>query len=756
MLPNVETPRQEDTVLEEDDNDDDDDDEFERAFTVALRQLALDRIKTEHYDKAVQFLHEALKRSEADANENAEVIDRLNLQLSLCYILQGTWLLADPLIARLGTAKCDVDISPLLHAVALGHLATYSFDSALTSCRLALRVQRRRCKLGMAVWEEYPETLGLLATVYDMMGEGIRAEVARSQLPRWYVYQHPTSEVDFMKSQTRFLETVLGYHVPSFLATGCHELDDGSGRDALVEGENEAAQDILSPIREGVWDAACDVTQLRTNWSRHERLEGDTCKEVIEAPFVSGGQNAWVKDDADDECSPITPSDDPVSPFKGRVTRFFRPRRQRRAEDATSPTDQVSPVSPLSPQRPALWRRAFKRRLPKPAVKPLTMPEEEAGQQSFRLLRMERIRTPDVEEPPVSPQEPTRAFVQESSVLDTVYHELDDSGVDMASPSPLDSRAFAEQALEDARRKRKDVVAAHPPSSSPSDGISATSLPWQPYDFDMHMNSLVQDESVESNEVDPREADQSEIPSPQKGATEPSTSPTAYRLPKRRGLDSIRVDTAAARSMASQAKLNLRAPHLSDELGDAIRTLANVFSDLPVITGAHKKIVDVEAVLCKVQELQELKGQFIALGTDSTMVMDIEAAIRRLEALVKRYNQRSRQNSKQASAVNSQIKAPAAQIQERTVSKPVYQGESDSGYESMEPPRQHEQQKSIRRLEDQDVSDSGEEEWPLKQSSTSASDFTRWPSFRAGDDRLGLESLKETLGEVEAVTGTAR
>jgi prefoldin subunit 5 len=272
----------------------------------------------------------------------------------------------------------------------------------------------------------------------------------------------------------------------------------------------------------------------------------------------------------------------------------------------------------------------------------------------------------------------------------------------------------------------------------------------------MHMGSLVRDESVESDEVDRLEADQAELSSPKQTATEPSTSPTTYRLPKRRGLDSIRIDTATARSMASKAKLVPRAPDLSDELGNAIRTLANVFCDLPAITGAHKKLVDVEAVLCKVQELQELKGQFITLGTDSTMVMDIEAAIRRLEALVKRYNQRSRQNSKQTSAVATQIKAPATQIQERSAAKPVYQGESDSGYESMEPPRQNEQHKSTRRSDDQDVSDSGEEDSPLKRSTTSASDFTRWPSFRAGDDRLGLESLKETLGEIEAGIGTAR
>lgn len=748
VIEDAEDTREESFVLS-DEEDHDDDEEFERAFTVALRQLALDRIKTEHYDKAIQFLREAIKRSEADANDNAEIINRLDIQLALCYILQGTWILADPLIARLGTMKCEIDVSPLFHALALGHLATYSFDSALSSCKMALRVQRRRCKLGQAVWEEYPETLGLLATIYDMMGEGIRAEVARSQLPRWYAYQHPTSEADFMKTQERFLETVLGYHVPSFLDGGCHELDDSSNRPT-----GDGAEDVPSPIKDGVWDAACDVTQLRTNWSRHERLEGDTLKEVAEAPFVSSGHNAWIKDDADDEFSPATPIGQSSSPLKRRMSRFFRARRQ--GNDAA--VEQVSPVSPSTPQKSALWWRHLKLRRAKPATKQPRVrfvAADDDAQNNFKLLRMERMTTPIPEEPmsPL-PSKPVMNSTEELKDCNTVYHELDNSHVEIQPGRPMDSRAFAEQALAEGRNRRKGVVNTLSPSLSPSEGMLATSFPWQPYDMDSHLRSLVRDEPDDTTQGD---MEQTGAPVLKQAGAEPSTSPTTHQLPKRRGLDSIRIDTATARSLDLQAKLGNASTHdISDKLGNAIRSLAAVFCDMPTITGTYNKIVDVEAVLCKIQELQSLKDQFITLGTDSTMVMDIESAIRRLESLIKLYNRRSRGRSRATSGAGPDTNTRSVQRQERQTNKPVDQGESDSGYESMDTPGHNEPQSQPPNVNASDASDSSDIDEGVQPSPIPSSGVTRQPSFRAGDDSLGIEGLLKSPRHDQAVIGVAR
>jgi len=213
-----------------------------------------------------------------------------------------------------------------------------------------------------------------------------------------------------------------------------------------------------------------------------------------------------------------------------------------------------------------------------------------------------------------------------------------------------------------------------------------------------------------------------------------------------------------ARSKASGSTLPavLQPSLWSDELCDAIHHLAGVFCDLHSIRGGDDtEQVNVEFIHSKVRQLQDLEHQFLALGSDTTLVMDIRASMRRLNDLLKLQKARDRGAS---NAAESSVGVQAGHGRSQPSDKSSDQCESDSGYESaatqilVEPPRP-----APPRLHGPAVSDSNDDNEPRRLRPptlrTSSPCLVKQPSFRPGDDGCWKERLLDRRGTFAITKG---
>lgn len=304
--------------------EDDEDDEFEleRLLLDGLEELAKDRIKERDFDKAIEFLQEAMKR-EVGSKSNNEGFRRLQVQLALCYLLQRRWEMADPIVTGLAKNKpaTDAVVSNLLHCMALVHLALYHFDKALAVCREALLAKRKLLKKDKIDADDHAQTQGLLVMIYEMKGDWMHAEVYQSQIPASFTYKHPRDEVEFITSHPTLLVTVLGDDIPDLSAPmpkaepGLYELD-GSGCHTCP------SSNLTSSLKR---NHTCNgASPLKLKFAQQLKYEADTSK-IAYVPEPASTENSSLtpscdqstSGDADDENSPTT-SPEPESAVKGR------------------------------------------------------------------------------------------------------------------------------------------------------------------------------------------------------------------------------------------------------------------------------------------------------------------------------------------------------------------------------------------------------------------------------------------------------
>lgn len=340
--------------------EDDEDDEFEleRLLLDGLEELAKDRIKERDFDKAIEFLQEAMKREVGSKSDN-EGFRRLQIQLALCYLLQRRWEMADPIITGLAKNKAAADavVCNLLHCIALVHLALYHFDKALTICREALLAKRKLLKREKIDVDDYAQTQGLLVMIYEMKGDWMHAEVYQSQIPASFAYKHPRDEVEFVTSHPTLLVTVLGDDIPDFsepmpkAEPGLYELD-GSGSDICP------TSNLTSVLKR---NHTCNgASPLKLKFAQQLKYEADTSK-ILYIPEPASTTNSSptptcdpsTNGDADDETSPITPPES-ESPVKRRFTRMFggmRAQPQHPAKGLAAPPVEGADVPPPAPTK---------------------------------------------------------------------------------------------------------------------------------------------------------------------------------------------------------------------------------------------------------------------------------------------------------------------------------------------------------------------------------------------------------------------
>lgn len=297
--------------FEYDDLNGDDDVELELLFVDGLEELACGHIRDGCYAKAIEFLQQALRHDVK--NFSRERLRRLYVLLSVSYILQGEWRLAEPYVLQLENAeeKYDLDVAgSLLHAVALGHLCVFSFDGAMARCRQAWRIRKKLLRLGEdgnKEWDEYQcnNALGLLATIYETTGDYIRSEILWQQQPG-FEYIHPTSEADYLQKFSILLHMVPdtsdntrdntsdNQKFVNSESSTTHEMD-GEGiplsSAGAAEEDNTAVRDDGQCVTSGLTPGSTvrrKESRLRVKLSQWERLENDTAKEMyISSPLDS-------------------------------------------------------------------------------------------------------------------------------------------------------------------------------------------------------------------------------------------------------------------------------------------------------------------------------------------------------------------------------------------------------------------------------------------------------------------------------------
>uniref|UniRef100_A0A8H7NCG3 Azaphilone pigments biosynthesis cluster protein L N-terminal domain-containing protein n=1 Tax=Bionectria ochroleuca TaxID=29856 RepID=A0A8H7NCG3_BIOOC len=271
--------------------EDGDDHYFEDVVLAGMRELAIESIKALDFDEAIRLIKEVVCDGFEAKTRNFDYFETFS-QLILCYFFQGEWRLAEPLInllsksnERMPDPSHELIIYNFSHALSLCCLAEYSFERAFEYCKQALCGKRRLYKAGQTDRSDYEETLGLYATIYEVSGDCIRAEIFRRQLLAEFIYIHPENVVDFFQSHENLLTSIIG----------SDDIQTLTG--ALLTSAAELAATPTDATHGGVPAKKSNGNILRMKLTRYEVLERDTAKEAVVDTFRSPYE-------ADDELSP--------------------------------------------------------------------------------------------------------------------------------------------------------------------------------------------------------------------------------------------------------------------------------------------------------------------------------------------------------------------------------------------------------------------------------------------------------------------
>ncbi|KAL2210512.1 hypothetical protein CC79DRAFT_1330895 [Sarocladium strictum] len=568
---------------EYDETDEVDEAEFEMAFLRGLQELISHHIRAGNYTKAIDFINEAMSNSAVTTCGN--LLRILQSQLTLAYLLQGQWRLASSMLTTsLASAKKDRDavVCSLLHGLAIAHLTEYAFDDALAACKMALYGRRRLQKRDETSPQSVNETLGLFATIYDMLGDYVRAEVLRGQLPRDFVYSHPKSAMAFLLHEDTFKDLIQG-------DIGTSEASNMSVVPGIFELADSA--DNLLPGLKRRATTTCPMSPLRTRICEHERLERDTTKEVVLVEHTSPS-------DADDEASPITEEPWPeVEPLRRRLTQIFRTTRPRRSASMKPIQDQEedendsgygtsSPVASSGPSSPwrfrdfsPLKRTKTKRLLKKQPIK--------KNKEKFKVLNMEskaKVEAPkEIISPISSPSHDEAAWDSDRWGFSGQLAELD--------TAETTTDAEDQSSLGQADQPMQDKLAAPRSVHWPSDASI-----------------------LAENESDVRLAASTTTAE----TTDTRTRPSKLQIPQ-----PLSPTKKAPLSIPSLDPLNLTGQPLSPRLTDILSSVSHCFTSISALLTSD----DMDATRI---QLCYLQGQLHAYGYDRTLESDVEAAIARL------------------------------------------------------------------------------------------------------------------------------
>lgn len=241
---------------------------FQIPVVEVLEEFASESMKHRNFVAAAGFLEKAIA---AHRHPQDKLSRSLRIRLATCQFFLRQWKEAEPLADWLKSCDfpLDMDSCNLMHALAIAQLREYSFARAIETCTMALNA---KLKLVNQQDPETLETMGLLATIFDMSGDFIRHEGVRRSIPPSFKYCHPTSELEFIATRTNLLPATV--NAADILADRV---------DFIGLAELDGSSDVIAAARNPLLGRSKSVDSgLMGAMRRHAMLEMDTSKVVVD------------------------------------------------------------------------------------------------------------------------------------------------------------------------------------------------------------------------------------------------------------------------------------------------------------------------------------------------------------------------------------------------------------------------------------------------------------------------------------------
>ncbi|CAH0054634.1 unnamed protein product [Clonostachys solani] len=623
-----------------------DDSYFEDVILEGMRELAIASIKALDFDEAIRLIKEVVCDGFETKRRNFDYFEIFS-QLILCYFFKGEWRLAEPLVNLLSESNekrpdpsHELIIYNFSHALSLCYLAEYSFERALEYCKRALYGKRRLYKAGQADGREYEETLGLYATIYEVSGDCIRAEIFRRQLLAKSIYIHPENVVVFFQGHEKLLASILG----------SDDIQTLTG--ALLTSTAELAASPTDITHGEVPAKISGGNILRMKLTGHEMLDRDTAKEAVVDTLRSPYE-------ADDELSPTGPtitnpqSPKEKSPIRRHLTRIFKPRSSRLDTFGSAGRDEGDLPMINSPptMKPSSRFRLFSHR--GPSLK---------NSRTQRRGHAEIAMSDEMGRTTCSQGTSTARTGQR--ILDCVQETADHTSVDELRNSDSGSygtrgqQLKASSHLESVDTSRHELGDTSLPAelgdTSPPDQRITTSQATKCEDAYEKLDNIIEsgkDSDDGSTALDP------ELTSERPPAThiDPNYDHDAK--------ESFGIDSNRDKSREEQPRdFSSRFEHCRAELwfGDKwAQALQNITSQLAIHLSSINGNQDLNSLQYHNQALTELFPSFKALSSDPNMVNDIRVAMFSLRKKIKELPQ-GHEDSGYESSQNSRDKGTAS------------------------------------------------------------------------------------------------
>lgn len=351
-----------------DDNDtadDAEDNEFEMFYQKrnweSLRRYADRMIQQLNYLEAIQSLS-SMDTIDMDFQPTGEEKRQIRRQLALCYLLEGQWQYAEPIINRLAVEMREPVTSELQHAIAIGYFTQSSHDEALRHCKAAMRSKKAMHEKGWLSANDRYDIDCLMSDIHSALNLKAQAVGWTQDIPPNYVYQRHSNATEFIKSKTHVLRTIFGLRFEIGTIPICDDEPEEKDGDQLdepivkqLEGESQF-NNILSgrsltdttPTTSETLQPS-DSNEPRNNSSTVQRrattsgISRALSKSKVELRrFLSVGNNQSFKIP---ESSSLDKNDDMFSPkTKSRLNNIMKSMpslRNRRSKSSVKSLDNV-------------------------------------------------------------------------------------------------------------------------------------------------------------------------------------------------------------------------------------------------------------------------------------------------------------------------------------------------------------------------------------------------------------------------------
>jgi len=263
-------------------DEEDDDDELDREILQNHEELARLSFAKKDYATGASILQEAIAKDTGTSSDPAR-FQRLKLQLSICYCLQGKWEAGEGVLVTLGKAnpKTNMPVYYLLHAVALAHLVESRHERAHLACKRSL--QGKKKAQGKAS-RDYFHSMSLLAAIEDARGKDIEAKAIRLSIPKGKLQEVFPDPTQFILDHRFIIEAAFGDAItpkPTDNDGDAHssesesELEDtpqaqSKGNEKALSQEQDTAKEmVVEPGNRwthiGTWDTGKEISVNATS-----------------------------------------------------------------------------------------------------------------------------------------------------------------------------------------------------------------------------------------------------------------------------------------------------------------------------------------------------------------------------------------------------------------------------------------------------------------------------------------------------------